>query len=348
MSIISRVTAFAGLACVSGVSFAQSDFLLPQGLTADQIGYVYYDVATGEMTRTARGPTRGLENPIWINTNAAPCPDSPTIFAPLRNSATGLDTWWMDWGDIQSNTLIDTVTILYLTDVRDPGEDGEEGFELNIAFFDGVDTDQIIAGVEPFVQYAINVPGSQSGMAAWLITLTFGTCLFEIGDTDGVDLTGHRRFSDGMGIDRDGDELSDFAYGIGFRHPESAASGFSGVALVKPGAMAPGDVDSSALFDGDGWDTFDGFFDFGGFACDTGGIFGWTPWSSIYVGLYGPTDFQPCLPDVLCDRVLDFYDIQLFLQYFASGDIRADFTGDGVIDFPDVQLFLTYFADGCP
>lgn len=53
-------------------------------------------------------------------------------------------------------------------------------------------------------------------------------------------------------------------------------------------------------------------------------------------------------PDRSGDVRLDFFDIQLYLQWYASGDARADFNADGLLDFFDVQLFLSVFAAGCP
>lgn len=45
---------------------------------------------------------------------------------------------------------------------------------------------------------------------------------------------------------------------------------------------------------------------------------------------------------------LDFFDVQAFLEGFASHAPEADLTGDGAFDFFDVQVFLSVFADGCP
>lgn len=47
------------------------------------------------------------------------------------------------------------------------------------------------------------------------------------------------------------------------------------------------------------------------------------------------------------DCLLDFFDVQLFLQSFASGDPLADFNDDGLYNFFDVQDFLNNFAQGC-
>lgn len=47
------------------------------------------------------------------------------------------------------------------------------------------------------------------------------------------------------------------------------------------------------------------------------------------------------------DCLLDFFDVQLFLQSFAAHDALGDFNNDGVFDFFDVQAFLNDFAQGC-
>ena len=55
-----------------------------------------------------------------------------------------------------------------------------------------------------------------------------------------------------------------------------------------------------------------------------------------------------CAADLTGDGVLDFFDVQAFLNAFAAQDPVADFTDDGVFDFFDVQAFLQAFAAGCP
>ncbi len=55
-----------------------------------------------------------------------------------------------------------------------------------------------------------------------------------------------------------------------------------------------------------------------------------------------------CTADFNGDTVLDFFDVQAFLQAFAAQDPQADFVDDGVFDFFDVQAFLSAFAAGCP
>lgn len=56
---------------------------------------------------------------------------------------------------------------------------------------------------------------------------------------------------------------------------------------------------------------------------------------------------NPCLADLNCDGVLDFFDISSFLTLFSAGDLSVDFTGDGTLDFFDVSMLLQLFAAGC-
>ena len=46
--------------------------------------------------------------------------------------------------------------------------------------------------------------------------------------------------------------------------------------------------------------------------------------------------------------VLNFFDVQVFLQLFSAHDPSADLTGEGEFNFFDVQEFLSAFAAGCP
>jgi len=64
--------------------------------------------------------------------------------------------------------------------------------------------------------------------------------------------------------------------------------------------------------------------------------------------IFDISDCPPCLPDLNADGLLDFFDLQLFLNWYAAGDLRADLVPDGVLDFFDVQAYLGLFAAGCP
>ncbi|GAB4382538.1 MAG: hypothetical protein Kow0022_00260 [Phycisphaerales bacterium] len=56
-----------------------------------------------------------------------------------------------------------------------------------------------------------------------------------------------------------------------------------------------------------------------------------------------------CTADWNSDGVLNFFDVQGFLNDFSAHDPRADLAGpDGQFDFFDVQAFLQLFSAGCP
>jgi hypothetical protein len=60
------------------------------------------------------------------------------------------------------------------------------------------------------------------------------------------------------------------------------------------------------------------------------------------------TDSCDCPGDFNQDGMLDFFDVQAFLDAFSAEDPSADFTNDGVFNFFDVQAFLQAFSSGCP
>lgn len=66
------------------------------------------------------------------------------------------------------------------------------------------------------------------------------------------------------------------------------------------------------------------------------------PYGSGYVQL------RWCPSDMNFDLNQDFFDVQQFLNYYSSGDLRADFVADGNLDFFDVQEFLNQYSAGCP
>ncbi len=54
-----------------------------------------------------------------------------------------------------------------------------------------------------------------------------------------------------------------------------------------------------------------------------------------------------CAGDFNDDGVLNFFDVQAFLNAFSAHDPAADLAPDGVFNFFDVQAFLNLFASGC-
>lgn len=62
----------------------------------------------------------------------------------------------------------------------------------------------------------------------------------------------------------------------------------------------------------------------------------------------GINDPVHCKADLVAPcGVLDFFDVQRFLQLFASQDPLADLNGDDRYDFFDVQSYLQVFSSGC-
>jgi hypothetical protein len=61
-----------------------------------------------------------------------------------------------------------------------------------------------------------------------------------------------------------------------------------------------------------------------------------------------PCWFNPCPADIIEDGLLDFFDIQAFLNAYSAGDGLADWNDDGQIDFFDLQRYLIDYSAGCP
>ena len=66
--------------------------------------------------------------------------------------------------------------------------------------------------------------------------------------------------------------------------------------------------------------------------------------------LYSIADIGGCSAADLSEPFgqLNFFDVSLFLNEFASNGANADINGDGEWNFFDVSEFLTIFAQGCP
>lgn len=114
-------------------------------------------------------------------------------------------------------------------------------------------------------------------------------------------------------------------------------------------APGTGAEDGVAFFDADG--NHLGLFDFGGFAC-TGGLLsqggtGYTPAAMIQATLYTPGAIVPCFPDLNLDGELNFFDVAIYTDAFATCEPWVDWNNDGRCDFFDVSAFLAAFNAGC-
>ncbi len=63
--------------------------------------------------------------------------------------------------------------------------------------------------------------------------------------------------------------------------------------------------------------------------------------------LYDFPGVTVCGADFVRDDVLNFFDVQTFLQTFSNQQPRADMNQDGQFNFFDVQAFLAAFSAGC-
>jgi len=71
--------------------------------------------------------------------------------------------------------------------------------------------------------------------------------------------------------------------------------------------------------------------------------------AQLWCDLLAEAAIDPCPADFATPwGAYDFFDLQLYLVFFAQQDPAADLTRDGLIDFFDIQAFLNAFAAGCP
>ncbi len=61
-----------------------------------------------------------------------------------------------------------------------------------------------------------------------------------------------------------------------------------------------------------------------------------------------PCWYNSCPVDLIEDGLLDFFDLQAFLNAYSASDGLADWNDDGAIDFFDLQQYLNDYSDGCP
>jgi VWA domain-containing protein len=67
--------------------------------------------------------------------------------------------------------------------------------------------------------------------------------------------------------------------------------------------------------------------------------------SAVFSGQPIPPD--TCQADLNGDGILDFFDVQEFLNLFSNDDPASDWNNDGLFDFFDIQGFLNDFSIGC-
>ena len=250
-------------------------------------GHIYYNIATGEKITTlieagdSQRPVDGTAgSEVWIADTGAQCadfgyssshffafddPNTPTTSLNLTTGA-----FFIDWGDIPSDTVVDCVQIHWISDHPDTDTDsdsvadGVEGFMGSWLYWDGMNgrspqMDSTSIPIIGFSFYSLNgeFPADTASVAFWTADIdlgaSFGTSMtFEFADSDG-DLQGASRSSrirfpyvhdaDSDSIpdwDHDQDGLADWGWSLQFVQP--------GVADVD---NADGDADSTTGIDGD-------------------------------------------------------------------------------------------------
>lgn len=242
-------------ACVSSVSADITPQLAPRGTMAEQhVAHIYYNFATGEKVATlidaaVRPADSGSSDEVWVSNERRPCEqyspygflsagimDSPYCTTCMPSTATGMI--YLDWGDIEPDTVVDCVGVNWVTCTPDPDLDGDgvgdgiEGFAGTWMFYDaenGFDSSEDRAVVSGFT--LVNLPGRTVGSAGSRyncssftatvdLSSSFSSSLvFEIADTDLVDGSGTGAFNPGAGVDLDSDGLMDFGYSLGFIQP---------------------------------------------------------------------------------------------------------------------------------
>lgn len=232
-----------------------------------------------------------------------------------------------------------------------------------------------------------DLPGGPGNgvLGGWDITLDLAGGFdepqtFELGDTDG-DPQGAAFHSDFTGFDHDGDGLHDFSYNVEFHQPgtedfdgdgvpdgDPANTARTGVRLVTPRGVAVPVPDSSinlwtvdpvdpppaaqGLKDGfavyvpypNGFQQYFGRLWYGGYSCDEQ-----RPFAQAYIEMRGPGGTGgPCFVDLNDDGLLNFFDVQAFLDLYNAGDPLADWYEDGLLNFFDVIAFVNAYGVGCP
>lgn len=61
-----------------------------------------------------------------------------------------------------------------------------------------------------------------------------------------------------------------------------------------------------------------------------------------------PCWYRPCPADLNDDGLLDFFDLQVYLNAYSATSGVADWNNDGLIDFFDLLGYISSFSDGCP
>lgn len=367
--------------------------LEPTAGNVRHVGNIYFNVASGERITTvidagdAQRPVDGeVGNEIWVIGGSQPCDGmggtSSGFFAvdyiEVTSEHDTLSPMLLDWGDIESDTVVDCVQIHWVTnhddvDLNSDGfADGVEGFGATWTFWDGMNgrSPQMESIALPIIDLTFHsLPGdlsdsNDSFVSFYTADIDLGasagsSLVFEIGDTDSdlqaavvhnarMDLND----ADGDGvsdIDPDEDGLADWGWSIDFHQPGTVdfdnADGDS-----NPLTGRDGDPDAFAVaglifgMPSPGHSEFDpntGEWDWvsdGPTAGATEDLF-----TLVFDGVnVGPFDFG----GFSCDPYVPWADFAIVL--YGPGDASvcsADLNQDGELDFLDISIFVSDLPD---
>jgi hypothetical protein len=242
------------LACGAAAAADRTPRTLHDEFTGSRvIGHIYVNAVTGEKIGSmASGRAQLGLQPAWLSDNITPCnavnassPYAGELVMPQDNPAWvgDPDHWdraygstYLHWGDIRSDSVIDTVQVMTFADHPDTDSDGDglgdgvEGLGCSWTFYEGDNGfNSCITRIGLIGLTLSSIPGrlGSGGPEGYLYTIDLISDFvedqsFEIGDTDG-DLQGaalHNAFANAGGaLDLDHDGLVDWAVGQRYHQP---------------------------------------------------------------------------------------------------------------------------------
>ncbi len=366
--------------------------MAPKGAvsSAQLMGHIYVNVATGEKIATALtdglrpAGARGLPPEVWMADNGTPCA-SVTSSAPYTANFVGAHddpadvggsfdaiaygAAYMNWGDVASDTVIDTIQVSTYAghpDVDDGSGmgSGVEGLACTWQFFEGDNGFNSCFRMGLIGLTLTSIPGNIGLFAieGYIYTLDLAgdfteSISFEIGDTDG-DSQGaavNNPFANAGGaLDLDFDDLVDFSYAITYTQPGTEDFDGDGIPDGDPNSRyityselngpridiqpTPPTTFTIQPISAGLEDVFDiyetsgdyfGTYWYGGFTCDRNG-------NNIFEGDLnnsGTNDYRPFAT----------YFMAMYAGDVAPPICRQDINDDGLLNFFDISTFIALF-----
>ncbi len=354
------------------------------------VAHIYFNIATGERVVTLLGDGQttpadtGTGGPIWSSLVGNTCAEqgfTTSFFFGLDNNAgttpfaTGMTA--LDFGDIETDTVVDCVRIEWVTAHEDTDSDsdgvgdGVVGLAGEWTYWDGENGRSDRCDRFALISFRLtDLPGTPFGdgtPAGYsadidLVGSFSSSMTFELGDTDS-DSQGAAFYTPGYWLgdhdfdgqpdtDFDGDGLFDWGWSVRFFQPGTADHDGDGVIdgdiadSMRTIGIRFGSPEGEAIDNGDGTWTWE--IDTLPLDAGTGSEDAFAMYDGYaYVGFFWFGGFS-CTPDLGGQYTprADFR-AQLFGPS-GSGPIccPADMNCDGTLNFFDISEFLAFFAAG--